>query len=204
FDDALSLAYSSLLPHRLPKSFVLVGGPGAGKSTYAKNMIIQHLTFGLVKLPFFVRLREFNRGSSIKDMLVQKLTEVQMPDPLEVIDAELRRPTLCILDGLDEVRADLQADAYEAINQFYSTFFQSSSRGTLVITCRKEAYRSIPLELPSVMEVLPLDDRKVSAFARNWPPGYPAGKSADTFLNDLTASPRVLEVSRSPLLLVGS
>lgn len=109
-----------------------------------------------------------------------------------------------MLDGLDEVRPHLQQSLYEAINSFYKAYFVSRNSGRLIVTCRKEAYRSIPIEISDIWEVVPLNDRQIQAFANKWPLGFPAGKSADGFWNDLSASPHILEVSRSPLLLVGS
>ncbi len=188
-----------------PKRLVLVGGPGAGKSTYVKKRVLDELSHGGARVPFFIRLREYTRGASIEDLLIRKLEMVSIKDPQDVLRSELREPSsVCILDGLDEVRPDAQKDAYEAINFFYHCYFDSPNSGTLIVTCRKEAYRSIPLEIPSVWEVVPLNDPQILAFAQSWPLGYPTGKSPDAFYNDLAASPRILEVSRSPLLLVGS
>jgi hypothetical protein len=60
------------------------------------------------------------------------------------------------------------------------------------------------LLISPIWEVVPLRDEQVRSFANGWPLGYPTGKSPDGFWADLTASPKILEVSRSPLLLVGS
>jgi hypothetical protein len=51
--------------------------------------------------------------------------------------------------------------------------------------------------------VRPLSDNQIERFARKWPLGYPKGKDKDTFLSDLVSTPRIHELARSPLLLVG-
>jgi hypothetical protein len=197
---------------RIPNVLVLVGGPGAGKSTYVKKQIVDHLTYFCTPLafrqsniPFFIRLREYSRGASIEELLIRKLEAAGIKNGKEVVRAELRGPLcLCVLDGLDEVRPDAQKEAYDAINTFYQTYFEGRESGRLIVTCRKEAYRSIPLLIPTVWEVVPLNDRQIQMFAKSWPLGFPANKSSEGFWSDLTASPKILEVSRSPLLLVGS
>ena len=187
----------------IPNQFVLVGGPGAGKSTFVKKLLLEELTLS-TGLPFLLRLREYS-GEKIEDLLVRKLEALGIAEPLEFLRFQLRESRcLCVLDGLDEVRPTFQGNAYDAINSFYKSYFLRNKSGRLIVTCRKEAYRSIPLELPEVWEVIPLKDGQIQEFAKGWPLGFPSGKSADGFWSDLSASPRILEVSRSPLLLVGS
>jgi hypothetical protein len=186
-----------------PNQCVLVGGPGAGKSTYVKKLLLDRLT-NSKDLPFLLRLREYG-GEKIEDLLAAKLNALGILQPLEFLRLHLHAPhCLCVLDGLDEVRPAFQQSAYEAINSFYKSYFLRHGTGSLIVTCRKEAYRSIPLELPEVWEVIPLKDIQIQKFAASWPLGFPSGKSSDGFWSDLSASPRILEVSRSPLLLVGS
>src|SRR5690554_3365431 len=55
-------------------SYVLLGGPGAGKSTTAKNMIIRHFENTRSKtIPFFIRLKDYNGDKSIFEFLVSRL-----------------------------------------------------------------------------------------------------------------------------------
>jgi hypothetical protein len=139
-------------------------------------------------------------------MLVRKFEALGVKDPTPIVVNDLKYShCLCILDGLDEVRPALQEDVYSAINSLVAAFFSMPyPLGQLIVTCRKEAYRSIPLHLREIQEVVPLKDDQVKSFAKSWPLGYPSGKSADSFWTDLSASPKILEASRSPLLLVGS
>ena len=127
-----------------------------------------------------------------------------VPDPELCVNRNLRRyESLCILDGLDEVRPNLVQAICDRINAFYQEFFSPQSAGTLIVTCRKEAYRELPLDLPQILEVRPLSDEQIRRFAKKWPLSYPPGKSADSFIADLFATTRIHELARSPLLLVG-
>ena len=181
---------------------VIVAGPGAGKSTIVKHRILNHLENSRV-LPFFVRLRDYTPEKSVQESIADQLRGKGVPDTELVVNQNLRLPgSLCVLDGLDEVRPNLAPRIYDRINAFYKEFFAQGS-GTLIVTCRKEAYRNIPLDLPNILEVRPLTDEQIQRFTEKWPLSFPPDKSADRFLADLFATPRIHELARSPLLLIG-
>jgi hypothetical protein len=206
----LDLALSDLMPKEnkerefeTPQSYVLLGGPGAGKSTTAKNRILEHLENKYLKnLPFFVSLKDYNGNISLFQFLVAKFETYNFADSSEFVKNNLsNQNSLCILDGLDEVRPHLREKVCNEINTFYKNYFKNC--GSLIVTCRKEAYRDIPLDINTLLEVRPLSDEQIKRFADKWPIEYPRNKTADTFLRDLMLSPKILEIARSPLLLVG-
>jgi len=186
-------------------SYVLVGAPGAGKSTYVKNALLRSLKESPNRPPLFLRLRDFDRSHKIETLIAKRMEAQGIRNSEALVLAELRKGcVLCVLDGLDEVRPHLLEDAYESINAFYTAYFNDSVPGRLIVSSRKEAYRPLPLAIPAIWEILPLSDNQVQQFAKAWPLQYPHGRSPEEFWNDLSASEKILEVSRSPLLLVGS
>jgi len=188
-------------PVSTASTYVLVGGPGAGKSTTVKQMLLKQLSHRR-SIPIFVRLRDYVGFSGIEQYIVHSLQGAGFADPETLMQELLRSSrTLCVLDGLDEVRPTLRDMVISHVNSFYHKYFTQSNR--LVVTCRKEAYRRVPLDIPVILEVRPLTDEQIQRFAGKWPLGFPAAKNADTFWRDLTATPRILELARSPLLLVG-
>lgn len=205
----LDIATSSLSStpqedHQPWKSFVLLGGPGAGKSTMVRKLVLDRLEMRIMCIPFFVRLREYNGDEPIEQTLIRAVAAQRIADAEMFVSEKLKLDhTLCVLDGLDEVRPHLHKRVCEQINTFYHKYFHIDARAQLIVTCRKEAYRSHPLDIPQVCEVRPLSDQQIARFANNWPLKFPEGKSAQTFLRELNAAPRVLELARSPLLLVG-
>jgi len=206
---ALDLAVSDLMNEpdtarrRLPSSSVLVGGPGAGKSTYVKRRLMVQLEER--ELVFFLRLRDYAGDESIEAHFIAQLSRAGLPRPeVEFESQVLSEGTLVVLDGLDEVRPAFRDAVSQRINQFYKSYFGGAwDRSQLIVTCRKEAYRSIPLDIPQIWEVRPLTDEQIRRFAQAWPLGYPSGKSSEAFCADLLATPKILELARSPLLLVG-
>ena len=193
------------------KSYVLVGGPGAGKSTTVKQMIYQELYgyfnpfdefYKKTNCPIFLRLRDYVGFNSLEQFITHKFKTVGFDQPTNKMHDLFRSERiLCVLDGLDEVRPQLLKKVICDINSFYHKYFLNQNR--LIVTCRKEAYRRIPLDIPIIIEVRPLTDQQIKRFAKKWPLGYPSNKTAETFWHDLAATPRILELARSPLLLVG-
>lgn len=184
-------------------SFVLLGGPGAGKSTTAKNFVLEHIESKRKTTPFFVRLKDYNGNVSLFDYLKIKLEKQGLNNPEEFLKKNLiNHSSLCVLDGLDEVRPNQRKSICEQINLFYSSHF-TDGIGKLIVTCRKEAYRDLPLDIKRINEVKPLSDEQIKRFAKKWPIEYPKNKSDITFFDDLSLVLRVKELARSPLLLVG-
>lgn len=185
----------------VPSTYVLVGGPGTGKSTMVKKKLLEYLSREQ-SLPLFVRLRDYQGFDSIEEYLRQRLSLTGFDETHTILqDLFLSDRAFCVLDGLDEVRPKNRAGVEADINAFYHKYF--IHKNILIVTCRKEAYRDIPLDISHIQEVRPLSDQQIQRFAEKWPLGYPAGKSPQTFGRDLAATPRVMELARSPLLLVG-
>lgn len=187
-------------------AFVLLGGPGAGKSTKVKNEIIEALDIRIYdSIPFFIRLKDYDASVSLFDFIVNKLEQYKFASKEyinELVRGNLTSPfSLCVLDGLDEVRPHLRAKICDAINTFYSQYMQK--RGNFIVTCRKEAYRDVPLSIPCIMEVVPLSDDRIEKFAEKWPIEYPKGKSSKTFMRELNEYPNIKLLASSPLLLAG-
>lgn len=205
----LEIIDSDLSQNRLEEweellSFVLVGGPGAGKSTYVKNLVYTELNSSRDYIPLFIRLKEYDNFNTIEEFLIFKAERSEIPDAKEFIINILRKNIgLCVLDGLDEVSPQNRNKVYKDINYFYRKFFEKSYSNKLIVTCRKEAYREIPLSIQNIKEVRPLSNLKIKEFAKKWPLDYPTSKNADKFWVDLASTPKILELARSPLLLVG-
>lgn len=94
----LDIAPSDLMPKRSERgadadflhrerSFVLVGPPGAGKSTLAKRRVLERLDQQR-GLPFFVRLREHSGHEQVESLIMRKLRAAGIPEPERVLQHE--------------------------------------------------------------------------------------------------------------------
>jgi predicted NACHT family NTPase len=183
-------------------SYILVGGPGAGKSTLVKKEVLDRFSQFPRQIPLFIRLREYVAHESIEHCLLAKLENAKYPSPEAALQHELSSGfCFCVLDGLDEVRPQLRDKVYRDINHFYSTHFAGNERSRLIVTCRKEAYRGIPLDLPQIWEVRPLTDEQIKRFAEMWPPKYPPRqerRDVPARLGGVTPHPRTGSISIAP------
>jgi hypothetical protein len=156
---------------------VVLGDPGAGKSTLA-----QKITFDLSAnytgghgdlVPFIVPLRSYerqsNRGCSIVDFLDSHIREnLQLTPPGRSIDYLLDSGRAAVIfDGLDEL-LDLhrRRDVTAAIESF-SRLYPSSS---IIVTSRRIGYLEAPLD-PKVFrawQLLEFSDDDVRKYADHW------------------------------------
>ena len=108
-----------------PNSYVLLGGPGAGKSTKVKNGIIQLIKYSFYDIvPFFIRLKEYDASQPLFDFIVGKLEQFNFTSVNDIVKKNLVHPySLCVLDGLDEVRPNIKEKICKEINVFYKKYF---------------------------------------------------------------------------------
>lgn len=186
----------------LAHTFTLTGGPGAGKSTYAKNMIYKTIQQNN-QFAYLLKLRNYVGAHSIEEALIDQLENSGIPDPSKFFkESRTHGKALIVLDGLDEVRPAMLSAVIIRVNEFLEKY-RNTAGYTIVVTCRKEPLRQIELLTEQTYEVTPLNNSKIQQFAAKWPLGYPEGKSKETFWRDLSSAEKILELARSPLLLVG-
>jgi predicted NACHT family NTPase len=153
---------------------LVLGKPGAGKTTFLKYIAMQCIAGKLQrnKVPFFVNLRDFaheNQQTNIVEYLAGSLPSdrIQLFDgrnPVEIVELLLQQGRcLILLDGLDEVRREDTSRINREIRKAADEF----DRSQFVITCRIAAQEYV-FERFTEVEVADFDDRQVHTFARNW------------------------------------
>lgn len=127
------------------KQYLMVlGGPGAGKSTFLRKMgleALKGLGGGYVHecIPVFVELKNFSSPEiNIEGAIAQEFRICGFPSPVEVTAKLLEQGKLLILfDGLDEVPTK-NLDA--AIHQIQN-FVDQHDKNRFITSCRIAAYR---------------------------------------------------------------
>jgi predicted NACHT family NTPase len=134
---------------------MILGKPGAGKTTFLKHLAIQCIggEFQGDRVPVFITLKDFAEADGKPDLLEYITRLVAMPSvgaqglaPLQpnvaVMQEILRQGwALILLDGLDEVR---DADSNRVLRQIRE-FSQHFSQNQFVITCRIAAREYIAI-----------------------------------------------------------
>ncbi len=168
--------------HTFPRC-VIMGGPGAGKTTSLQHLVImaaQRLMVGMPSLlPIYVELESFVR-SGLHDLLDFVSTTWEEAYAFPARQARLllenyldEGKALLLLDALDEavVGETLEAaeQSYEGVSQAILTLAASYPKASLVVTIRKASYRQHkPLVGFTALEVMNFRFEDVKHFVHNW------------------------------------
>ena len=181
-----------------PRLMVL-GSPGAGKTTFLKYLAMQCVTGDLAaeKVPFFVTLKDFAetpKAPSLVEYLVGLLPKLLTIETVERLLAEGR--LLVLLDGLDEVREE---DTKRVIREMRETSDRFGA-SQFVVTCRIAA-KEYTFERFTEVEVADFSQLQIEAFVGNWFRSKNDIPKADRFLERLKEHKPIRELATSPLLL---
>jgi hypothetical protein len=175
---------------------VLLGDPGAGKTTSLKRVAQTALErFGLgnsQRAPVLVRLRTFEAGDTLTDHLLGTLGIVlKVNDSIEEKQRHAVRlraltqylngmSTLLLIDGLDELHIEARKSVVADIRELLLRLVDAR----VIITCRTGDYR-YNFEQSLVLSVAPLSPDQIKQFADKW---LGEGESAD-FLSKVKRTP---------------
>lgn len=168
---------------------VLLGDPGAGKSTF-----INYLTLRLAQavlqdngletlsgwtrgplLPIRVILHDLARSphlgeggtaSVLWSFIERMLTEADLAEAGPALRDRLDGRAVLLLDGLDEVDAEVRQLVLDAVDDFARTHL----RIPILVTCRIYAYQEPAWRLPGFDEVTlaPFDEQRIDHFIGAW------------------------------------
>jgi formylglycine-generating enzyme required for sulfatase activity len=169
----LSLSAAEALKNPDAHRVVVLGAPGAGKSTLVDMLVLGEIS--LSRCPVHVRLADlsaskspsiWNAVSEIHD--VQTATEAKKDELVAALNAKLESGEGVIyFDGLDEVSEEHTADIINLIKDTEKTF----SKAQIVITCRATDYeqRSLAPKLPfTLLRLLPFTLSEMLDYVDKW------------------------------------
>ncbi len=153
------------------KQYLMVlGGPGAGKSTFLRRMGLEALkgnkgTYQSGYIPVFVDLKVFNKGEiNIEKTIAEEFRICGFPSPEESTQKLLQQGKLLVLlDGLDEVATDRMNEAISQIQNFVDAHKQNR----YIASCRVAAYRH-SFRLFTDVAMADFDDAQIKQFIDNW------------------------------------
>jgi predicted NACHT family NTPase len=177
------------------RRLMVLGKPGAGKTTFLKYLAMQCITGGFAadQVPFFVTLKDFAEAEK-SPSLVDYLSRISGLSDLSSL--LLAGRSLILLDGLDEVREE---DTARVIREMRDTADRSGD-SQFVITCRIAA-KEYTFERFTEVEVADFDEQQITTFAENWFRAKNDLPKAETFVARLKENEPIQELASSPLLL---
>jgi predicted NACHT family NTPase len=151
------------------RQLMILGKPGAGKTTFLKWLTLQCLA-GAVngdRVPFFITLKEFAETEGQPDLVGFLATQLEIcgVDEARGTVGELLRAGryMLLLDGLDEVRSVDHDRVLTTIRQAARQFPESQ----FIITCRIAA-REYTFDQFTEVQVADFDDQQIDDFATKW------------------------------------
>ncbi|MFI6100280.1 NACHT domain-containing protein [Lentzea sp. NPDC051213] len=187
---------------------VLLGDPGAGKSTLAGKLTHDIAVSG--RVPFLLVLREFTASFRSGGRELLKYFEHVCSDPYnltpprDAVEYLLRNGrAVVVLDGLDEL---VQPELRRRVVRLVEGFAHQYPLTPIVVTARKVGYAEAPLSesLFTTGTVDDFDSGQVADYATRWfaldaaTPAHERARLAEAFLGEST---EIEELRRNPLLL---
>jgi predicted NACHT family NTPase len=190
---------------------MVLGGPGAGKSTYLRRVGLEALrvkdsSFVHECIPVMLELKRFDGDSvDIQAAIAAEFSHVGFDFSTEFVEQALKQGKLLVLlDGLDEVPKANQDRVHQAIQDFVSRYSQKYEGNRFIASCRIAAFRSGFTGFTDI-ELADFDDEQIQQFINQWFHGAldVASTTAEkcwSLLNDSNYQ-SAKELAQTPLLL---
>jgi formylglycine-generating enzyme required for sulfatase activity len=166
---------------------VLLGDPGAGKSTFVNYLALRLACAASgqdVNLPGWTRgslipvrvvLRDVARSPHLSEsgtaaalwaFIEESLVAADLADAAPALKERLDGRVILLLDGLDEVDAEARPRVLDAVNDFALTYGQTP----MLVTCRIYAYQERAWKLDGFEEatLASFDEEKIDHFIQGW------------------------------------
>ena len=178
------------------RTLIILGKPGAGKTTFLKHLVIQ-CNRGLFQselVPFFITLKEFAETEKQLKLFEYLNRYTNSPNKKNLDHIMQQGKALICLDGLDEVLAQDSKRVIDEIRNLVTKY----PNNQYLMTCRIAA-KEYTFEKFTEVEMADFDWQQITTFARNWFQNKPV--KPKTFLTRLENDQPIQELASSPLLL---
>ncbi|RMD61978.1 NACHT domain-containing protein, partial [Candidatus Parcubacteria bacterium] len=193
-------AQAAIADHR---RLVVTGAPGAGKTVLLKHLVLRYAQRGLDfpgdPIPIFLELHRLNESDDLRTQLAEALDRHTFPNAARFLDAHLERGDLLFFfDGLDEVNREAREKVVQQISDLLTEYHKCRA----VVTCRTAVYGGeLDAWADARLEIVEFNDHQIRRFLASWEQDMPAEKSVAHLLRTLRERPRIMQLSRNPLLL---
>lgn len=178
--------------------FIVLGKPGAGKTTFLKHLIFETLNGSTRqhRIPVFISLKDFSETTTdLFKFIVSQFDICHFSDAAPFLTRALERGHCqLLLNGLDEVDSGMQDVTIREIVRLSEKY----GKNQFVISCRVAAYNHW-FEAYTDVEMADFGHRQIKQFVNNWFSKEP--RLADQCWSEISRDPAIRELATVPLLL---
>lgn len=184
------------------KALMVLGRPGAGKTTFLKYLTIACLDEKFLGdlVPIFVTLKEwteFPGEPNLLNFVSRQWSDCGITDAESVLHQCLKYgQALVLLDGLDEVLAAHTDRTIREMRNWVDRF----PKNHILATCRIAA-KEYTFERFTEVEVADFSEEQIQEFVTNWFTHHQDLPKIERFLERLKNEKPILELASNPLLL---
>lgn len=187
---------------------VILGGPGSGKSTLCKRIVVELARCEGERVPVLLTVRDWIAEGKQEGLLAMAARQARSEFAVPTDEDALGRlfdheRALLVVDGVDEaadpeVRRKLRNNVHAFVTQYPNV--------SVLVTSRIAGYHDVPLDDEfEKLTLEPFDDEALEEFVHRWydlievDPAVRLRKRMD-LLHALEAEPRAKALARNPLL----